>query len=60
MTYQNIIKIKNSYRHDVVKLLSLSEGNIGVELGVAKGIFSSRMVDSGYFSSFIGIDNFSI
>jgi len=56
MTYQNIIKIKNSYRHDVVKLLSLSEGNIGVELGVAKGIFSSRMVDSGYFSSFIGID----
>ena len=56
MTYQNIIKIKNSYRHDIVKLLSLSEGNIGVELGVAKGIFSSRMVDSGYFSSFIGID----
>jgi len=52
----NIEILKNSNRQDIVKLLSCNKGNIGVELGVAKGIFSSRMVDSGYFSSFIGID----
>ena len=51
--------IENSYRHDVIKLLKSDKDNIGVELGVAKGLFSSRMVKSGYFSTFIGIDMYA-
>ena len=51
--------LKNAFRHDVIKLLKSNSGNKGVELGVAKGVFSSRMVCSGYFSNFIGIDRYS-
>ena len=34
------------YRHDIVNLPQ-GNANIGVELGVAKGIFSMRMIESG-------------
>jgi len=51
--------IKNSYRHNVVNLLESCNGNVGVELGVAKGIFSLRMMESGYFSYFFGIDAYA-
>jgi len=52
-------KINNSFRHDVIRLLKKDEGNIGVELGVAKGVFSSRMMQSGKFSYFFGVDMYS-
>jgi hypothetical protein len=55
----NINFLKNSRRHDIVKLLKSKSENIGVELGVAKGVFSSRMVSSGYFSHFFGVDIYS-
>lgn len=43
------------YRHDIVK--ALEDGtNIGIELGVAKGIFSERMLNSGKFKHFFGVD----
>ena len=42
-------------RHDVVNFLN-GQGNIGIELGVAKGIYSKRMVDSKKFSLFFGVD----
>lgn len=42
-------------RHEIVTLLQ-GEQNVGVELGVAEGVFSQRMVASGKFRSFIGID----
>lgn len=31
-------------------------GNVGIELGVAAGSFSARMVQSGRFSRFVGVD----
>ena len=43
------------YRHEITKLLSGTE-NVGAELGVAKGIFSKRMIESGKFTKFYGVD----
>jgi len=42
-------------RHDIVKLLPGSN-NIGIELGVAEGSFSSSLVRSGKFSALFGTD----
>ncbi|MEZ5798835.1 MAG: methyltransferase domain-containing protein [Paracoccaceae bacterium] len=42
-------------RFDVVAPLPPA-GNIGIELGVAAGSFSSRMVQSGRFAQFYGVD----
>ena len=42
-------------RHDVVNLLEGTE-NIGIELGVAKGMYAQRMVNSGKFQRFYGVD----
>ena len=42
-------------RHDVARLLECND-NIGIELGVAKGIFSKRMLESGKFKRFYGVD----
>ncbi len=46
------------HRHDVVNLLDGND-NLGVELGVAEGVYSERMVASGRFKSFIGIDMYA-
>jgi len=43
------------FRHDVVKLLE-GTNNIGIELGVAKGIYAKRMIDSNKFQRFYGVD----
>jgi hypothetical protein len=50
--------IPGSFRHDVIASLIGSE-NIGIELGVAAGIFSERMVSSGKFSHFFGVDMYA-
>ena len=44
--------------HDRFGLLSLLKGNelVGIELGVASGAFSKRMVQSKRFSQFFGVD----
>jgi len=42
-------------RHDVVQELR-GKSNIGIELGVAQGVYSKRMVDSGRFKKFYGVD----
>ena len=49
------INKENIKRHEVVEKLQ-GTGNIGIELGVAKGIYSSRMVQSGRFKAFFGVD----
>jgi hypothetical protein len=36
-----------------------SAGNVGIELGVAAGSFSARMVQSGRFRQFYGVDAYS-
>ena len=51
--------LEDSFRHDVIKLLKKPHGNIGVELGVAEGIFSDRMVKSRAFEIFFGIDKYT-
>jgi len=60
LALQNTPKINlknhpNYFRHDVIA--SLKENNcIGIELGVAGGHFSSRMIKSGKFKKFYGVD----
>jgi len=42
-------------RHDITSLLS-GDKNIGIELGVAKGIYARRMIESNKFKRFYGVD----
>ena len=49
-------KLDGYFRHEVLNLLEKESDCIGVELGVAAGEFSKRMVDSGRFSQFFGVD----
>lgn len=46
-------------RHDVLRLIEGRDGLVGVELGVASGEFSRRMVSSGRFASFFGVDMYA-
>jgi hypothetical protein len=47
--------VPGSFRWNVIDGLP-DAGNIGIELGVAAGSFSKRMVDSGKFRTFFGVD----
>lgn len=52
------VKIVNKHgwlRHDVTRLLH-GDNNIGIELGVAKGIYARRMIESKKFKRFYGVD----
>jgi hypothetical protein len=49
---------KDFYRHNVIDSLAGTD-NVGIELGVAGGDFSKRMVDSGKFKIFYGVDLYS-
>ncbi len=51
--------LSDFHRHDIVRLLPNQLRNIGIELGVAKGIFSQRMVESGCFELFFGVDMYA-
>jgi hypothetical protein len=52
-------KVLRGYRrHDIAELLD-GNGNLGVELGVAEGIFSERMMRSGKFKQYIGVDMYA-
>lgn len=46
---------KTFFRHDILKHLQTQNG-VGIELGVAGGEFSKRMVTSNKFSKFYGVD----
>lgn len=54
----DVYNSKYKYRHEIAFELNGHE-NIGIELGVAKGIYSRRMVDSGIFRKFFGVDAYS-
>jgi hypothetical protein len=58
MDLRSIRILENCQRHEIVSLLE-GRDNVGVELGVAEGTFSERMVRSGRFRRFIGIDIYS-
>lgn len=47
-----------THRWNVIDPLP-ARGNIGIELGVAAGSFSARMVQSGRFARFYGVDAYS-
>ena len=49
-------RLEGWQRHDVLRLLGDRSGLIGVELGVEAGEFSRRMVASGRFACFFGVD----
>jgi hypothetical protein len=50
------LKIYDNYhRHDIVAALK-GRNNVGIELGVAGGHYSERMVRSGKFKRFYGVD----
>lgn len=46
-------------RHDILRLLGERDRLAGVELGVAAGGFSARMVQSGRFAMFFGVDMYA-
>jgi len=50
--------LSNTYRYDVISPLS-GNSNIGIELGVAQGVFSKMMVKSKKFSEFYGVDMYA-
>jgi hypothetical protein len=52
-------KLDGWQRQDVLRLLGDQTGLVGVELGVAAGGFSQRMVASGKFSTFFGVDMYA-
>lgn len=52
-------KLDGARRHDILQLLGERTGLVGVELGVAGGGYSRRMVESGRFSTFFGVDMYA-
>ena len=57
MARPEVIPVPGSSRVDVVKPLNGSR-NIGIELGVAAGSFSKRLVASGKFRKVFGVDTY--
>jgi len=52
-------KLEGARRHEILQLLGDRRGLVGVELGVAGGGFSARMVGSGKFDTFFGVDMYA-
>lgn len=52
-------RLEGWHRHDVLRLLGERNELIGAELGVAGGEFSHRMVASGRFAEFFGVDMYA-
>lgn len=52
-------ELEGARRHDILRLLGDRTGLVGVELGVAGGGYSKRMVDSGKFDQFFGVDMYA-
>ena len=50
--------LKKFYRYDIINYLGNNE-NIGIELGVAEGDFSLKMMKSKKFKFFYGVDSYS-
>jgi Methyltransferase domain len=53
-----VLRRPGTARWNVIDALAPS-GNVGVELGVAAGSFSARMVQSGRFRAFFGVDAYT-
>jgi Methyltransferase domain len=53
-----VLRRPGTARWDVIEGLAPG-GNVGVELGVAAGSFSARMIQSGRFRAFFGVDAYT-
>lgn len=51
-------ELAGAHRHDILQLMD-GKDFVGVELGVAAGEFSARMVASGRFKEFFGVDMYA-
>jgi hypothetical protein len=49
--------VRRTHRHDVIRTLA-GVNNIGIELGVAQGVFAERMLRSGKFARYFGVDRY--
>jgi hypothetical protein len=47
--------VGGTHRHEVIRTLA-GANNIGIELGVAQGVFAERMLRSGKFARYFGVD----
>ena len=56
---QSVTMLEKKTRFDIISMLDRPTGNIGVELGVARGDFSKKMVECGSFDHFFGVDAYS-
>jgi hypothetical protein len=50
--------VSGTHRHEVIRTLT-GANNIGIELGVAQGVFAERMLRSGKFARYFGVDRYS-
>jgi Methyltransferase domain len=49
--------VGGTHRHEVIRTLA-GANNIGIELGVAQGVFAERMLRSGKFARYFGVDRY--
>ena len=52
-------RLEGCLRHEVLNLLEKERDAVGIELGVAAGGFSKRMLESGRFKHFFGVDMYA-
>jgi len=50
--------LQDSYRHDILQYLD-NKNNIGIELGVAQGVFAERLLSSNKFRTLFGVDSYN-
>ena len=50
-----VTKLSGYSRFDLLKLLEGRTNLVGIELGVASGDYSAKMLDSGKFFQFFGV-----
>lgn len=54
-----ISSFENLSRHEIINFLPKKKDNIGIELGVAKGDFSKKLLENNTFKFFFGVDSYS-
>ena len=54
-----VTKLSGYSRFDLLKLLEGRTNLVGIELGVASGDYSAKMLDSGKFFQFFGVDMYA-
>ena len=53
-----ISSFENLSRHEIINFLPKKKDNIGIELGVAKGDFSKKLLENNTFKFFFVVDSY--